>query len=112
MTPIHEMGLYHRINVWRIARKCPVCGSERGYSQANPGGLEFNCSDTKGCAFNEFVPNATIHAGGDKVDSVRYEVLDRDNNVNHGWGYTMTKNNKLAANSRRKKYGYRKVLYP
>jgi hypothetical protein len=110
--PEHEMNIYHRINVWRIARKCPVCGSSRGYSQANPGGLEFNCIDTENCAFNEFVPTATIHAGGEKTDATRYEVLDQDNNVRPGWGYTMKKSDKLTANARRKKYGYRKVLYP
>lgn len=86
-----EMNLYHRINVWRIANKCPVCGGERGYSQANPGGLEFNCDDKVHCGFSEFVPTSIIHNRGNQIDNARYEVLDRDNKVKFGWKHTPTK---------------------
>lgn len=106
----NNMTSNHRLNVWRIARKCPVCGAERGYSQANPGGLEMNCSDLDHCAFTEFFPTATIHQSG--YDNVRFEVLDSNNKVREGWGYVMKQSDKRAANARRKKYGYRKVLYP
>lgn len=107
---LHPMSAKHRLNVWRIADKCPVCGLERGYSQANCGGLELNCSDLEHCAFTEFFPTSFIHQSG--YDDVRFEVLDHDNNVREGWIYKMTLLDKLAANSRRKKYGKRKVLYP
>jgi hypothetical protein len=100
-----EMNMKHRLNVWRIAHKCPACGGERGYSQANPGGIEFNCSDMT-CFFTEFVPNASIHASG--YDDVRFDVLDCDNKVREGWNYTPSEYDIRAIISRRKKYGYRK----
>lgn len=80
-----KMTIYHRINVWRIANKCPACGAERGYSQANPGGLELNCSDKKHCDFSEFIPTSFIHGQYTKIDNARCEVLDSDNKVKSGW---------------------------
>ena len=87
MSENHQMTLYHRINVWRIADKCPVCGSDRGYSQANPGGLEFNCDNDEDCGFSEFVPTYMIHQSGNEVDAVRFDVLDSNNNVRQDWKY-------------------------
>jgi len=98
------MTLYHRINVWRIANKCPVCGSDRGYSQANPGGLEFNCNDEEDCGFSEFVPTYMIHQSGKEVDAVRFDVLDSENNVKLGWKYTPPKDEIKRLFNRRVKY--------
>ncbi len=90
------MNKYHRCNVWRIANVCPVCGSERGYSQANPGGIEFNCSDKVNCGFTEFLSNEFIHNECDAIDRARFEVLDSNNRVKDGWFYTPKKHEREA----------------
>lgn len=87
MKKHNQMNIFHRLNVWRIAQKCPVCGADRGYSPPNPDGLEFNCSDDENCGFSEFVPTYMIHQSGNEVDKVRFDVLDSENNVKPGWRY-------------------------
>ena len=104
MKKHNQMNIYHRINVWRIADKCPVCGSGRGYSQANPGGLEFNCCDHEDCGFSEFIPTFVIHQSGNEVDRVRFDVLDSENNVKPGWKYVPPKDEIKRLFNRRVKY--------
>ena len=81
-----NMNRHHRINVWRIAGCCPVCGSDRDYSPANPGGIECYCSNDD-CGYSEFFPNGFIHNYGTKNDNTRFEVLDSNNKIKAGWCY-------------------------
>jgi hypothetical protein len=70
----HEMNKHHRINVWRIADKCPVCGEDRDYSPGNPNGIECYCSNDN-CAYSERFSNTFIHENGTKNDNARFEVV-------------------------------------
>jgi len=85
-----KMNKHHRINVWRIADKCPVCGDERDYSTGNHAGIECYCSNDN-CGYSEMFSNAFIHESGTKNDNARFEVLDSDNKVKDGWEYNPTK---------------------
>lgn len=89
MKTKNVMTSHHRINVWRIADKCPVCGEKRDYSPANPGGIECYCSNDN-CGYSEFFSNAFIHNNGTKNDAARFEVLDSNNKVKDGWCYHPT----------------------
>jgi hypothetical protein len=82
----HEMNKHHRINVWRIADKCPVCGDDRDYSPGNLSGIECYCSNDN-CGYSEMFSNTFIHESGTKNDNARFEVLDSDNNIKDGWIY-------------------------
>ena len=86
----HEMNKHHRINVWRIANRCPVCGEERDYSPVNHAGIECYCSNDN-CGYSEMFPNTFIHESGTKNDNARFEVLDSNNEIKDGWGYHPTK---------------------
>lgn len=86
MKSRREMDKHHRINVWRIANCCPVCGSERDYSPANPNGIVCYCSNDN-CGYSELFSNVFIHNYGIKNDAVRFEVLDHNNKVRDGWVY-------------------------
>lgn len=86
MKTHYKMNKHHRINVWRIAGKCPVCGFDRGYSPANPNGIECYCSNDN-CSYSELFSNVFIHNYGIKNDTARFEVLDHDNRVRDGWVY-------------------------
>ena len=90
-----QMNKHHRINVWRVAHKCPVCGAERRYSQANFGGIECNCSDKETCGFTEFFPTSFIHNNGDINDMARWEVLDGGNNIKPGWVYNPSRDERV-----------------
>ena len=83
---VHLMNKHHRINVWRIANTCPVCGEERDYSPGNPNGIECYCSNDN-CAYSEMFSNTFIHDNGTKNDNARFEVLDHNNKVKEGWVY-------------------------
>lgn len=89
MKSEREMDKHHRINVWRIGDCCPICGSERDYSPANPNGIECYCSNDN-CGYSEFFSNAFIHISGTKNDNARFEVLDSNNKVRAGWCYYPT----------------------
>jgi hypothetical protein len=86
MKSEREMDKHHRINVWRIANCCPVCGSERDYFPANPNGIECYCSNDN-CCYSELFSNVFIHTYGTKNDAARFEVLDHNNEVRAGWIY-------------------------
>lgn len=86
MKTSHEMNKHHRINVWRIANKCPVCGGDRDYSPGNHAGIECYCSNDD-CAYSEMFSNIFIHDNGTKNDKARFEVLDHNNKVRDGWVY-------------------------
>jgi len=86
MNQKRNMDRHHRINVWRIADCCPVCGEERDYSPANAGGIEMYCSNDN-CGFSEFFSNEFIHNNGTQNDNARFEVLDSNNKVRDGWRY-------------------------
>jgi hypothetical protein len=86
MKSDREMNKHHRINVWRIANCCPVCGSERDYSPSNPNGIECYCSNDN-CCYSELFSNVFIHTYGAKNDAARFEVLDYNNEVRAGWIY-------------------------
>jgi hypothetical protein len=86
MIKKYLMTKHHRINVWRIANKCPVCGTKRGYSPANPNGIECYCSNEE-CGYSEMFSNSFIHISGGANDNARFEVLDSNNKLREGWYY-------------------------
>jgi len=85
----HMMTKHHKINVWRIADKCPVCKEDRDYSPPNPNGIECYCSN-ENCGYSEIFSNIFIHENGAENDNARFEVLDSNNEVRVEWEYIPT----------------------